>query len=71
VEFADISASCERFSWRRRNMRRKSIIVLVTAGLCLLIYQLPGDIILDLTLGSLAIAFSGWLLNKRKATKPA
>jgi len=54
-----------------KKMRRKSIIVLVTAGLCFAIYQLPGDIILDLTLGSLAIAFSGWLLNRRRVSKTA
>jgi hypothetical protein len=54
-----------------KKMRRKSIFLLVTAGLCFAVFHLPEDLILNLTLGSLAVAFSGWLLNKRKATKPA
>ena len=56
---------------KEKMMRRKSIIFLVIAGLCLALIKLPPDVILNLTLGSLAVTFSGWLLNRNKATKPA
>lgn len=51
-------------------MRRKSNLVLVPA-VCLALLNLPANLILNLTLGSLAIAFSGWLLNRRRVSKLA
>jgi hypothetical protein len=46
-------------------MRRKSILVLVTAILCFALYNSRECLILilHLLLGGLAIAFSGWLLG--------
>ena len=52
-------------------MRRKSILALVTAALCFTLFNLPADLILNLALGSLAIAFSGWILNRRRVSKTA
>jgi hypothetical protein len=52
-------------------MRRKSNLVLVTAILCLALPNLPADLILNLALGSLAIAFSGWLLDRHRVSKTA
>lgn len=52
-------------------MRRKSTLVLVTATLCFALFNLPADLILNLALGSLAIAFCGWLLNRRRVSKTA
>ena len=48
-------------------MRRESILVLVAAILCFAMYNSREYLILilNLLLGSLAIAFSGWLLRRR------
>jgi hypothetical protein len=53
-------------SWRRLKMRRKSILVLAAAILCFALYHSREYLILtlNLLLGSLAIAFSGWLLRR-------
>jgi len=71
VQFANGLIILRTVLLEEKKMRRISISVLVTAGLCFAIYHLPKDLIANLTLGTLAIAFSGWLLNKRKATKTA
>ena len=52
-------------------MRRKSILVLVTAILCFALSNVRADLILNLLLGSLAIAFSGWLLHKHRTSSSA
>lgn len=52
-------------------MIRKSNLVLLTGAGCLALLNLPSDVILNLALGSLAIAFSGWLLNRRRVSKTA
>ena len=48
-------------------MKRKSILVLVTAILCFALYNSREYLmlVLNLLLGSLAIAFSGWLVGRR------
>ncbi|MHC4430241.1 MAG: hypothetical protein ACYTBS_00235 [Planctomycetota bacterium] len=51
-------------------MRRKSFLVLAAAIFCFALYHLREYLIpsLNLLLGSLAIAFSGWLLRRRSAS---
>ena len=54
-----------------KKMRRKSVFVLLTAGLCFILFKLSAILILNLILGTLAITFSGWLLNRHKVSKTA
>jgi len=52
-------------------MIRKSNLVLLTAAVCLALLNLPAEVILNLALGSLAVTFCGWLLNRRRVSKTA
>ncbi len=52
-------------------MRRTSNLVLVTAAISFALLNMSAGVILNLAFGSLAIAFSGWLMNRHRVFRAA